>query len=131
MQMTRSDSLSGGITALLRVEGLAVFLASVLAYSELGDGWGIFALCFLIPDLSLFGYLAGPRIGALLYNSAHSYVGAVLCLAAGAYLAVPWLISAGIIWVSHIGFDRAMGYGLKYEKGFRHTHLGLIGRAKS
>ena len=123
-------SMSGGVTVLLRGEGFAVFLMSLLAYSEFG-GWGIFAVFFLLPDLSLFGYLAGPRAGAILYNSTHSYVGALLCLATAAYFTVPWLISAGIIWVSHIGFDRALGYGLKYEKGFRHTHLGLIGRPKT
>jgi len=31
---------------------------------------------------------------------------------------------------AHIGFDRALGYGLKYSKGFGYTHLGRIGNAK-
>lgn len=31
-----------------------------------------------------------------------------------------------IIWVAHIGFDRALGYGLKYASGFGDTHLGEI-----
>ena len=30
--------------------------------------------------------------------------------------------------VAHAAFDRSLGYGLKYALGFRHTHLGLIGR---
>ena len=33
------------------------------------------------------------------------------------------------IWVAHVGFDRALGYGLKYADGFGFTHLGLKGRA--
>jgi Domain of unknown function (DUF4260)/Transposase domain (DUF772) len=39
----------------------------------------------------------------------------------------PLLSCAGVIWCAHIGFDRALGYGLKYSAGFGFTHLGLIG----
>lgn len=38
------------------------------------------------------------------------------------------MTGAGIIWTAHIGFDRMMGYGLKYSAGFGFTHLGVIGR---
>ncbi len=34
-----------------------------------------------------------------------------------------------MIWMAHIGIDRALGYGLKYSLGFGFTHLGRIGRA--
>jgi hypothetical protein len=38
-------------------------------------------------------------------------------------------IAAGCLaWAFHIGVDRALGYGLKFEDGFQHTHLGTIGR---
>lgn len=124
-------SVSGGIKDLLRIEGLTVFLLSLFAYSEFGSGWGLFALCFLLPDLSLLGYIVGARIGAVLYNTAHSYVGALLCVASGVYFSQPLAVSSGIIWIAHIGFDRSLGYGLKYENGFRFTHLGTIGRPKS
>jgi len=33
----------------------------------------------------------------------------------------------GIILFSHASMDRIMGYGLKYDKGFKYTHLGEIG----
>ena len=33
-----------------------------------------------------------------------------------------------LIWAAHIGFDRALGYGLKYPTSFGETHLGRIGR---
>lgn len=129
--MTSGDSVSGGVKTLLRAEGLVVWLFSLVAYQTFGAGWGLFALCFLLPDLSLLGYVAGPGFGALLYNVAHSYVGPLLCLGLGMFLLVPVLITVGIIWIAHIGFDRALGYGLKYERGFRFTHLGLIGRTKA
>ena len=33
-----------------------------------------------------------------------------------------------LIWLAHIGIDRALGYGLKYGAGFGFTHLGRIGK---
>jgi len=38
------------------------------------------------------------------------------------------VLSIAMIWLAHIGFDRALGYGLKYNAGFGFTHLGRIGR---
>nr|WP_200918013.1 DUF4260 domain-containing protein [Jeongeupia sp. HS-3] len=103
---------------------------ALICYSKFGSGWGLFAACFLIPDLSFLGYVAGSSTGAIAYNMAHSYIGALACLFVGAVASVPVLVSAGFIWGAHIGFDRALGYGLKYSKGFSFTHLGLIGRLK-
>lgn len=119
---------TGATRLILRIEGLCVFVAAWLAYARLGDGWGIFAIFFLAPDISLLGYLGGPRVGAVTYNAAHSYMGAILCLIAGFLLPLPVLSWAGMIWSAHIGFDRALGYGLKYSAGFGFTHLGRIGR---
>lgn len=118
---------TGAVRVVLRLEGLCVLVAASVAYSKFGLGWGTFALFFLTPDLSLFGYLAGPKIGAISYNLAHSYIGAVVCLVAGLVLPVPTVLGVGLIWCAHIGFDRALGYGLKYSDGFGFTHLGRIG----
>ena len=125
-----TGATTGGVKTLLRVEGACVLLAAAVAYSKFGLGWGTFAVFFLAPDLSFLGYLAGPSLGALAYNAAHSYAGAVLALLAGILLPSPTLMAAGLIWCAHIGVDRALGYGLKYSAGFGFTHLGLIGRAK-
>lgn len=111
---------------ILRAEGLCVFGATLLAYSRLGLDWRLFALFFLVPDLSFLGYLAGPRIGALTYNAAHAYIGGIICVAAGFLLPATAILGAGVIWCSHVGFDRALGYGLKYPAGFGFTHLGVI-----
>ena len=123
-----SGATTGGVRLVLRLEGLCVLIAASVAYSKFGLGWGTFAIFFLTPDLSFLGYLAGPKIGAVSYNVAHSYVGAVACLVASLVLPAPVLLSVGIIWFAHIGFDRALGYGLKYSEGFGFTHLGRIGR---
>jgi hypothetical protein len=125
-----SGETTGVVRIVLRLEGLLVMLAAMLAYDRSGAGWGTFAWFFLTPDLSFLGYLAGARVGAISYNVAHSYTGAVACLIASQLFATPLLLTAGIIWCAHIGFDRALGYGLKYATGFKLTHLGRIGRSE-
>ena len=120
---------AGGVRALLRLEGAVVLGVALAAYAQYGLGWGVFALWLLAPDLAMLGYLAGPRVGAALYNATHSYVGPSLLLALGVLAATPWAVAGGLIWCAHIGFDRALGYGLKYAAGFGLTHLGRIGRA--
>jgi len=120
---------TGGVRMLLRLEGAVVLGVALAAYAQFGAGWGVFALWLLAPDLSLLGYLAGPRTGAAFYNAAHSYVGPVLLLALGVLAAMPWAVAGSLIWLAHIGMDHALGYGLKYASGFAVTHLGRIGKA--
>jgi len=128
--MTAPQSVSGGVRLLLRAEGLAALVVSCLIYHSGGYSWGLFALCFLLPDLTFFGYLAGSRTGAAAYNAAHSYVSplalAIVCHLVGADA----LTRFALIWIAHIGFDRAVGYGLKYATGFSDTHLGRVGRPR-
>ncbi|MFZ6730872.1 DUF4260 domain-containing protein [Undibacterium sp. Ji42W] len=123
-----TGTVSGDVRTILRPEGLCILLSSLIAYSEFGAGWGVFALFFLVPDLSLLAYLAGPRAGAFVYNTAHSYAFSTLMLASGIFFSAHLAITTGMIWIAHIGFDRALGYGLKYSSGFCFTHLGVIGR---
>jgi len=126
-----TGSTSGSVRIVLRLEGLFMLIAALLSYSTYGLGWNYFAIFFLLPDVSFLGYFGGPKIGAICYNSAHSYIGAIACIIAGYTLPAPTLLCAGIIWCAHIGFDRALGYGLKYTSGFGFTHLGLIGRNRT
>ncbi|KZM47416.1 DUF4260 domain-containing protein [Labrenzia sp. OB1] len=122
-----------------RIEALFVFLAMLVLYYWSGAPWWIFLLLFLVPDLSMLGYLAGPRLGAFAYNLAHAYIGPALLLGAVVLLTdLLWAPSAlwdfaplAVIWASHIAFDRLLGYGLKSPEGFGVTHLGPIGRKDS
>lgn len=116
-----------------RLEGLALLVLAFLAYGRFGQeggGWGLFAILFLAPDLSFAGYLAGPRVGAWSYNLAHSLIGPLLLAGAGLLISAPSAIALSLIWLAHIGFDRALGYGLKSPQAFEVTHLGLIGKAR-
>jgi hypothetical protein len=123
-------STTGAVRGLLRLEALAAFVASLVAYNHLGGAWSTFAALFLLPDLAFLGYLAGPRVGAVAYDTTHSWLGPAALALVGAItgLDVLWLVA---IWAAHLGFDRALGYGLKYATGFAHTHLGVVGRARS
>jgi len=125
-------TISHGTRLLLRLEGLLVVAVAAALYAGTGAGWGLFAALFLVPDLSLLGYLAGPRAGAAAYNAAHTSVGPLL-LGAAAWLGLlpSGALPLALIWAAHIGLDRALGYGLKLGAGFRHTHLGLVGRARA
>jgi len=121
-------STEGIVRWLLRLEGLCMFTMALLVYSWLHFDWGTFVKFILVPDLSMLAFLAGPRAGAILYNIGHSYIGAFACLVAGMLLSNWAAVCAGTIWCAHIGFDRALGYGLKYPAGFGFTHLGILGQ---
>lgn len=125
---SQPGAVSGSVRWLLRLEGLCVLAVALVANARWGMNWSTFALYFLVPDIAFLGYLAGPRVGAIAYNLTHSYAGAIVCLMAGGVLQSPIALSAGMLWCAHIGFDRALGYGLKYAAGFSHTHLGRIGK---
>jgi len=115
-------------TRLLRIEGAVVLTAAVLVWAQAEVGsWLLFALVFLLPDLSMLGYVRGPRVGALTYNLAHTYTAPALLGALGLAGAPQALWRFAIVWVAHIGFDRLMGYGLKHSTHFRDTHLGAWG----
>jgi hypothetical protein len=123
-----TGEVTGGIRIMLRLEGLTLFAAMVVLYATWGGSWWIFAVLFFVPDLSFIAYLSDPRSGAFIYNAAHSYMAPVALLTLGFAIAEPLTLSIAMIWLAHIGFDRALGYGLKYSAGFGFTHLGRIGR---
>lgn len=119
----------GLVNGLLRAESIAIFAAGVGLY--LGSGGNPLGLPLLFaPDLSMAGYLAGPRVGALTYNLTHNWALALLVFAAGWWLAVPGLLLAAYLIAAHVGMDRALGYGLKLPTAFTDTRLGRIGKQR-
>ncbi|MCA1467267.1 DUF4260 domain-containing protein [Bradyrhizobium sp. IC3195] len=126
-----TGAATGGVNILLRLEGLTLFAGMVTLYAAWDGSWLVFALLFFVPDLSFLAYLSDARFGAMVYNAAHSYLVPVALLTLGFALASPLTLSIALIWLAHIGIDRALGYGLKYSAGFGFTHLGRIGRRDS
>lgn len=119
------------VDILVRLEWAAVFVAAVLLYWWLGAPWWLFALLILAPDLSMAGYLAGPRAGAVAYNAFHALLGPLALAAAGLVFPLSWAFAVATVWLAHIALDRALGYGLKRATGFSDTHMGTIGAARS
>jgi hypothetical protein len=119
----------GGLpTAFLRVEGAVVLALAAFLYTRGEHGWLLFAVLLLVPDVSMVGYTAGPRAGAIVYNAAHTYVGPAVTAVTGILAGATGSVAVALIWFAHIGMDRMLGYGLKRTSGFPDTHLGRIGR---
>ncbi|MDN3279124.1 DUF4260 domain-containing protein [Frankia sp. RB7] len=127
---TDAGSATGGVKLLLRLEGLTLFIGMTMLYAAWGGSWTVYLLLFLVPDLSFLAYLSDARFGAIVYNTAHSYMAPMTLMTLGFGFASPLTLSIALIWLAHIGIDRALGYGLKYTAGFGFTHLGRIGRQK-
>jgi Domain of unknown function (DUF4260) len=125
-----TGAVTGGLRTLLRLEGLALFIGMTVLYAVWDGSWWVYGVLFLAPDISFAGYLAGPRAGAIIYNAAHSYMAPMALMTAGFAISSPLVLSIAMIWLAHIGIDRALGYGLKYSKGFGFTHLGWIGKTQ-
>lgn len=124
-----SGAVDGGVRNLLCIEGFMLLSCAMTLYWRVGGDWKQFALLFLSPDLGFAGYLAGPRVGALSYNMMHSTVAPLVLGACAVVLNSHLALAVALIWMAHIGFDRALGYGLKHSRGFGFTHLGRIGRS--
>jgi Domain of unknown function (DUF4260) len=130
---TESQKASAGfctVVPFLRLEGLAATVLSAVFYARTGASWWLFAALWLAPDLSILGYLAGPKWGARIYNSIHSYVTPATLAAMAMFVHSSTLLPVALIWINHIGVDRLMGYGLKYPNGFGWTHLGKMGKQR-
>jgi Domain of unknown function (DUF4260) len=122
--MPANDTVHGIPCLILRLEGLLAFGVAVALYWNLGFNWILFALLFLAPDVSMLGYLRGPRPGAAVYNIGHTYLTPAALGLFGVLLSTDIAMAAALIWAAHIGFDRILRYGLKYPDNFQHTHLG-------
>jgi len=108
---------------LLHLEGAAVLAVSLFSYHWLQASWFQFALLFLVPDVSMLGYAANVRIGAISYNSVHCYAAPLILAACSLGTDHSAVLGLSLIWIAHIGFDRMLGYGLKYPTRFKDTHL--------
>lgn len=111
---------------LLHLEGGLVLALALYFYGRSGQSWLLFLVLLLAPDLSALGYLGGPRIGSILYNSFHTYLAPGILLAISFFAAWPLGAALAPIWIAHIGGDRLLGFGLKYPTRFQDTHLQHI-----
>ena len=113
---------------IIQLEELGLFILGIYLFSLLNFEWWWFLVLILAPDLAMLGYLFGNKRGAFFYNVFHHRGIAILVYILGCYLKMELLQLIGVILFSHSSMDRIFGYGLKYESGFKYTHLGEIGK---
>ncbi|HEY1063784.1 MAG TPA: DUF4260 domain-containing protein [Candidatus Saccharimonadales bacterium] len=111
-----------------RLEAGAVFITATFIYVYNDLSLIYFLLLLFVFDLFMVGYFVSSRVGALVYNVGHSFI--IPTLLTGLYVLNESDVILGLacLWFAHIGLDRALGYGLKHDSGFAHTHLGKIGK---
>ena len=112
---------------ILKLEEAAMFVFCIYALSLFRAGWWVYLLMVIGPDIGCIGYAIGKKAGAVCYNLFHHKGIAVAIFLAGFILHDEWTQVAGIVLFGHSSMDRMLGYGLKLNEGFRHTHLGVIG----
>jgi len=112
----------------LRLDGLVLFIATIVLFASQHQRWWLYPVLLFLPDIFMLGYIKDTKVGAFFYNLGHSYLLPTIVVLAGWQSRGPLIIAVGGIWQGHIGWDRLLGYGLKYDSHFRHTHLGLIGK---
>lgn len=115
---------------LLRLEGAVAFALSLLLYRATGAPWWRFLALFLWPDLFMLGYAVSVPVGTRLYNLVHTYAFPLVIVGIGFHKHEPLLLSFALIWIAHIGVDRALGYGLKYSTFFKDTHLQRVNEVR-
>lgn len=111
----------------IKLEEVMMFVLGIYLFNLLDYAWWWFLVLLLAPDIGMLGYVMGNKVGAFTYNLFHHKGVAILVYLTGMYLSMPICQLIGIILFAHSSFDRSLGYGLKYEKGFKFTHLGEIG----
>ncbi|WGK66217.1 DUF4260 domain-containing protein [Croceiramulus getboli] len=111
---------------ILKLEELSQLGLGIYLFSLTGWSWWWFAGLFLLPDIGILGYAINAAVGAHTYNFFHHKGLALVLFLMGRVLLNPVLEICGIILFAHAAFDRALGYGLKYERGFQYTHLGHL-----
>ena len=100
--------------------------AAAILYFDAGHQWWLFLLLLLAPDLGGLGYLAGSRVGAAVYDAAHLEALPIALAVAGVLAESDVCLKLALIWLAHVGMDRAVGYGLKYPTHHRDTHLQRV-----
>lgn len=119
-------------TIIIKLENLVVFIISVYFINSIITGsekeffldkWYFIIVLWLSFDLSMFGYLVNPKVGAAIYNLIHNYILAITLIVIGSFWNGLNITIIGFTLMSHISLDRFLKFGLKYSSGFKDTHI--------
>lgn len=113
---------------IIKLEELAMLLLSAYFLIE----WDVtfskwwYLLLFFAPDIAIIGYWINNKTGAFLYNFTHHKMVAITTFILGLLFPNDILMVSGAIMFGHSSFDRLLGFGLKFQDHFKHTHLGWM-----
>ena len=108
----------------LKLEGVVLLGASLFLFGYTHQYWWWVPALLFVPDIFMVGYAQSKKLGALIYNIGHTHLLPAIIALYGLHGHRPLALAVGLIWLAHIGMDRLLGYGLKYDDDFKHTHLG-------
>jgi hypothetical protein len=120
-------AVTGGPRTILRIEGGVLVTAALVGFALTDEPWWLVPALLFLPDLVMAGYARSSRVGAITYNLAHSYPLPAVVGALGLWQDSVLPQAVALLWFAHVGMDRCLGYGLKHDDSFTHTHLGRIG----
>jgi len=121
-----NNFVSGKPKLWLRLDGLVLFVATIIFFASTHQHWWLYPVLLFVPDIFMVGYIKDSKLGALLYNFGHSYFAPTVVALWGWAAKDAAVIAIGVIWLGHVGWDRFFGYGLKYDTRFKDTHLGSL-----
>ncbi len=99
---------------IIQLEEAAMLGISIYALYILKAEWWFYLLLLLGPDVSMLGYLAGSKSGAVTYNLFHHKTVAIFLFTIG-FINQVWMLQViGITLFGHSSMDRMLSYGLKY-----------------
>lgn len=110
----------------LHLEGVAVLISALILYANQQFNWWVFTLFLLTPDLPMLLYPLNPRLGSIAYNLVHTIIFPLTLAIFSVFNDSNLGLQIALIWIAHIGMDRAFGYGFKYAGEFKQTHFSRI-----
>ncbi|MEN9692957.1 MAG: hypothetical protein RLZZ330_601 [Actinomycetota bacterium] len=120
--------------AILRLEGFVLLLAATTSFVKTGQPLWWAAVIILLPDFLLTKRVKESKIGGRIYDITHTYPlpSFVMFIAViSDYEFVMPLTAITLLWFSHIGFDRLIGRGEKYDGAFVDKQLAMAEVLKS
>jgi hypothetical protein len=107
-----------------------LLIGALAGFSTTGKVWWLVPALLLLPGVAALGYLWSTRVGAHLCNLTHAAPLPGAPAGIGAWQNRSLVLAIALVWLAHIGMDRATNYGLKYDADSRHTHLGWHGHRR-
>jgi hypothetical protein len=90
---------------LLRLEGLAILVGSLVLYFHADFGRLLLVVLFFVPDLSFVACALGPRLGAAAHDALHTELFPIALGVAAVVGGSDRAAQLGLIWLGHIGLD--------------------------